>query len=115
MLAEAAQDLHRSKVDGTHLHRHTMQRVARDHVDIIASTLDVQRLTGYGERVAHVLGDDGDHDIGVRQEHAVRVFDTYQHFADEARSVGDDGGGQPGDVAMEFHVRFCIPDNADRI
>ena len=92
-----------------------MQRATRDHVDIIAPALDVQSLAGNGERILHFLGDDGDHDVGVGQQHSIRVFNTHQHLADEAGSVGDDGGGQADDVPVEFHVRFGIPHNADRI
>ena len=92
-----------------------MQCVARDNVDIVAATFDMQSLTGHGERMAYLLGDDGDHDIGVRQKHSVGVFHTHQHFANKAGSIGDDVGRQAGNVPVKLHIRLGIPHDADRI
>jgi len=74
---QALDDLYYGEVERTHFHRYAMQGAAGDHVDIIASTLDVQCLTGNGQRVVHLMGGDRDHNIGVRQKHSIRVFDAH--------------------------------------
>src|SRR5450631_3245988 len=110
---KSGRDSHLGEVDGAMGDRSAMQLFVAQDVDKFLAALGVERLAGNAENILLMLSCNRDGYVCIRQQGAVRVVDSDEHFADIAGAIGDDGGRNVFNMAVPDATRFGVPDNPD--